>query len=53
MKSAIWIGMTVGSIAGSFIPSLWGSGEFSFSSIFFTAVGGAAGIWLAYNFSRD
>ncbi|MFA6552025.1 MAG: hypothetical protein WCT19_00820 [Candidatus Paceibacterota bacterium] len=46
-KKIIWLGMGVGSFIGSFIPSLWGSGVFSFSSVIFTAVGGILGIWVA------
>lgn len=47
-KKLIWIGMFVGSALGSYVPSLWGSGVFSFSSIIFGALGGFAGIWLGF-----
>jgi len=47
-KKLIWLGMGVGSLIGSFLPSLWGSGVFSFSSVIFTAVGGILGIWAAF-----
>ncbi|MBI3573536.1 hypothetical protein HY090_00610 [Candidatus Kaiserbacteria bacterium] len=46
MKQLAWIGVIVGSAIGGFIPSLWGGDIFS--SVIFTAVGGFAGIWLAY-----
>jgi hypothetical protein len=47
-KSIIWICMSIGSAAGSYIPLLWGSDYFSFSSVFFTAVGGILGVWVGY-----
>jgi len=50
-KSATWIGMFIGSSVGGLIPSLWGAGMFSFSSLFFSALGAIAGIWAAYQFS--
>lgn len=52
MKPAIWIGMTVGSSIGSFIPSLWGAGVFSFSSIIFGALGAMLGIYVAFKMTR-
>lgn len=47
-RSLIWIMMSVGSFVGGYIPSLWGAGFASFSSVIFTAVGGLAGIWLGF-----
>jgi hypothetical protein len=44
----IWIGMLIGSVAGSFIPELWGSGVLSISSVIWSGLGGAAGIWIGY-----
>lgn len=43
--------MTVGLFIGSFLPMLWGAGEFSFSSIIFSSLGGLAGIWVGYKLS--
>ena len=48
----IWIGMTVGTVVGSFIPLLWGAGELSMSSIIFSAIGGFAGIWLGFRLGQ-
>lgn len=48
MKQMIWLGMIVGSIIGGFIPSLWGAGMLSFSSILLSGVGAAFGIYAAY-----
>ena len=47
-RTLIWIGLFLGSSLGSFIPTLWGAGYFSFSSAILTAIGGFAGIWLGY-----
>jgi hypothetical protein len=47
-KKFIMLGMVVGSLVGSYIPSIWGGSVFSMSSIFFAAVGGLAGIWVSY-----
>lgn len=50
-KHLIWIGVTVGSAIGGYIPMLWGGSLFSFTSIILTAVGGLVGIWFAVKLS--
>jgi hypothetical protein len=50
-KSLIWLFMIVGSTAGGFLPYLWGSSALSMSSVLLTALGGIAGIWLAFKVS--
>jgi len=45
--------MFIGSTIGGFIPSLWGAGFFSFSSIILTTVGGIFGIWVAFKISNN
>ena len=47
-KSMVFLGMTIGSTIGSFVPILWGASVFSFSSIIFSFIGGVAGIWAAW-----
>ena len=47
-KSALYLGAFVGSIGGSYLPSLWGAGEFSGWGILLGTMGGLAGIWVAY-----
>jgi hypothetical protein len=47
-KGPTYIGATMGSLAGSFVPALWGAGQLSLSSVLFFVIGGLAGIWLAY-----
>ncbi|MFH1188677.1 MAG: hypothetical protein V1652_02400 [bacterium] len=44
----IYLGLFLGSILGGFIPSLWGAGMFSFSSVIFSSIGSIAGIWIVY-----
>jgi hypothetical protein len=47
-KNLIWIGVMVGSTIGSYIPVLWGDGFLSISSVIFSTIGGAAGIYFGY-----
>ena len=42
----IWIGMTLGSTVGGFIPSLWGSGYLSMSGLACSGLGALFGVWL-------
>ncbi len=51
-KQLIWLGLFVGSTAGSFIPLLWGGSALSLSSVFLSAAGGVLGIWLGYRISN-
>jgi hypothetical protein len=51
-KKMIWIGMTVGSTLGGFIPALWHAGMFSMWGIVMSTVGGIAGIWAGYRVGR-
>lgn len=45
MKFLIFLGMMVGSYAGSYLPVLWGGGVFSLSSVILGAVGALLGIF--------
>ncbi len=47
-KKLIFIFMAIGSYAGGWLPTLWGAGMFSFSSVILSAAGGIAGIWLGF-----
>ena len=51
-KTWIWIGVFIGSTAGSYVPSLWGEGFLSFSSILASTVGGLVGIWLGFKIGQ-
>jgi hypothetical protein len=48
----IWIGLTVGSAVGGYLPALWGGDLISFSSLILSTAGGIAGIWLGFCFSE-
>lgn len=45
-RSVIGLCAGAGLFLGGYLPELWGSSAFSFSSLVFSIVGGAAGIWL-------
>lgn len=52
-KSAIFWGMTFGSLVGGYIPALWGGDAFSISGIVWSGVGGILGIWLGFKMGSD
>ncbi len=52
-KKLIWFGLFVGSTIGGFVPSLWGSGLFSFVGIIGNAVGGILGIWAGFKLGEN
>lgn len=47
-KTLVWIAVFLGSIIGGYIPSLWGAGIFSFSSVVCSSIGAIVGIWLVW-----
>lgn len=47
-KKLVTIGTVIGGYVGSYIPSLWSVGGFSFSGLFFGAMGSLVGIWLGF-----
>lgn len=51
-KTFIMTGMIIGSLAGGYLPLLWGGSVFSFSSIIFSAIGAFAGIWLGFKIAN-
>jgi len=51
-KTLIFLGMFIGSIIGGYIPTFFGTGLFSFSSILFSGIGSIIGIWLGYKLSQ-
>lgn len=52
-KTVMWVFVLVGSTVGGYVPSLWGAGLFSFSSMLFGALGAIVGIWLAFKISQN
>ncbi len=51
-KALIWIGLFIGSTAGSFVPALWHAGALSVSGVLCSALGGIVGIWCGYRLGR-
>jgi hypothetical protein len=49
-KKIVMLAMLVGSTIGSYLPTLFGAGVFSLSSVFFGAVGGGLGIWISFKY---
>lgn len=48
----VLLGMTIGSIAGGYIPVLFGADLLSFTSIICNAIGGLVGIWISYKLTE-
>lgn len=52
-KSIIMIAATAGSLLGSYIPTLFGAGLLSYSSIIGSGIGGILGIYLGYKLGNS
>ncbi|MDD5132639.1 MAG: hypothetical protein PHH44_08275 [bacterium] len=50
MRGLYILAVTIGSFIGGLIPNLWGASMFSMAGVFFSALGGIAGIWIVYKF---
>jgi hypothetical protein len=50
-RSVIGICAGLGLFIGGYVPELWGASAFSLTSLLFSVVGGAAGIWLGVRLS--
>ena len=51
-KKVIFIGMTIGSIAGGYITTRFGADSISFTSLIGSTIGGLVGIWAAYKITH-
>ena len=51
-KFLIGLGSFSGTIAGSYIPGLWGEDSFSVMGILFSIIGGVVGILLGYQLAK-
>jgi hypothetical protein len=51
-KSIIMFAMFIGSCAGGYGATLFGADAVSFASLIGSSVGGALGIWIAFNLTR-
>jgi uncharacterized membrane protein YeaQ/YmgE (transglycosylase-associated protein family) len=51
-KILIYIFLTIGSIAGGWIPTLWGAGALSMQSFLGGFIGAIMGIWAGYKLGQ-
>lgn len=51
MRSVIGLCATFGTVAGGYLPTLWGGSGFSLGSVLFAALGGLGGVWLGVRLS--
>lgn len=52
-KRFIYFGMLIGGALGGYVPVLlWNATYFSFSTVFFNAIGAIIGIYIAFKLSR-
>ncbi len=51
-KILVFLGMTVGSIIGGYLPALFGVSLLSYTSITTSTVGGLLGIWVVFKLSQ-
>jgi hypothetical protein len=47
-KGLLYLCITIGGLIGGYLPVLFGASGLSLISIFGSAIGGFAGIWVAY-----
>jgi len=52
-KTAVMIGMVLGSTIGGYLPSFFGISAFSFIGIVGNVVGGIVGIFIAYKLTSS
>jgi hypothetical protein len=52
-KLFITLGMIVGSIAGGYLPMLFGAGLFSITSLITSTIGGLLGIYIGYRLGEN
>lgn len=52
-KPLITVGVIIGTTVGGLIPHLWHASFLSLWGIFFSTLGGIAGIWLGYKISQQ
>lgn len=51
-KVIIYVFLSVGSVAGSLIPLLWGADFLSFSSLIFSGIGAIIGIFVGLKLTQ-
>lgn len=51
-KKLIWIGMTIGTILGSYIGGMMSDNMFSMTSVLMSTLFGAIGVYLAFKYGE-
>jgi hypothetical protein len=46
VRSVTGLCIAFGTLAGGFVPEVWGASGFSLAAVVTSALGGAAGLWL-------
>lgn len=52
-KTAVWIGVFVGSTIGGLVPGLWGAGMLSYGGLLASTIGSLVGIWIAWKVTAE
>ncbi len=52
-KLFVTLGMIVGSVAGGYLPMLFGAGLFSIASVVTSTIGALLGIYIGYRLGED
>lgn len=50
-KRVVFLCLAIGMTVGGFVPEAWGASAFGVSSLLFSGLGGAAGVWVAARIS--
>lgn len=50
-KVLVYLGMIIGSVIGGYIPTLFGAGLISYSSVLFSGIGAILGVIICYKLS--
>jgi len=49
----MWLCVLVGSVAGGYLPSLWGQGLFSSAGMIFNLLGAGVGLMLGFYIAKN
>jgi uncharacterized membrane protein YeaQ/YmgE (transglycosylase-associated protein family) len=52
-RRLLWICLAVGSTVGGLLPETWGGSAFGLASLLLSALGAAAGVWVAARLSES
>ena len=52
-KTAVWIGLFIGSLIGGYIPVIFGASLFSYASLLGNGIGSLIGIYIGYKLTNS